>query len=233
MANIHFNILKVPMRNNNSSTASWAKDKVGDLLSKLHHCTIPGSQVQHLARGEILTPSQARELGSAGPIRDDVSVVQAFYKTRAIAEPSDSLNHTSYGQIPWRNAVLLTVRMQRGSSQFINLLNPADPQVYRLMHGWNSAGTMGLSLCDGNNVLFGYAPFRLQPRIAETLNECRGDPTYLHRFQTALSEVVGSGILLQTATSDIAAIRKLKEVQLALIATAHTTPGSDAFEVQG
>ncbi len=219
------------MRNNNSSTAPWAKDKVGDLLHKSHHCITPGSQVQYLARGEILTPSQAHHLRRARHVRDDVSIVQAFYMTRALTNPTDVHNSASYGQITWRNAVLLTVRMQRGSSQFINLLNPADPEVYRLMHACDSAGTMGLSLCDGDNILFGYAPFSLQPHIAATLNECRGDPTYLRRFQTALSEVVGSGILQQTATSEIAAIDKLTEVQLALVATAHTTPGSGAFEV--
>ena len=230
MANIHFNILKEPMRNNNSSTSSWAKDKVGDLLSKSHSVFVPLARVRALARGEILTPAQVRETGSARTVRDGVPVVQTLYKTRVLANPIGSHNHVGYGRIPLPSAVFLTVRMQLGSSQFINLLNPADPDVYRLMHAWNNAKTMGVSLFDGDRALLCYAPFELSPRIDATLNECRGDSTYLQRFQRELSEVIGCGALFETATSDVPGIAKLKEVQLALIATAHTTPGRDAFD---
>ena len=213
-----------------SSTASWANGKVADLLPKSHHVFVPLARAQALARGEILTPAQVRETGSARTVRDGVPVVQTFYKTRVLANPIGSYNHVGYGRIPLPSAVFLTVRMQLGSSQFINLLNPADPDVYRLMHAWNNAKTMGVSLFDGDRALLCYAPFELSPRIDATLNECRGDSTYLRRFQRELSEMIGCGALLATATSDIPGIAKLKEVQLALIATAHTTPGRDALD---
>lgn len=161
------------------------------------------------------------------PLKKEIPVVSVHCDVDSGGQNAANY-HIGYGAIPFSGGGFLTVRLQVGSTQFIWLANPADLHVHRLMHAWEHEKTMGAMVIghEGQAVLL-YSHFTLHPQALALMEQCKQNPHYLVRFQEILSAVVSSGFIQMTATSDIAGVRTLSSVRVALLATELTRPGDD------
>ena len=195
------------------------------MQSSTHSSTMSDIKVD-LLQGSILSPEKLCAMQDV-PLKKKIPVVSVHCDVGS-SEQNAANCHVGYGAIPFTDGGFLTVRLQIGSTQLIWLANPADPNVHHLMHAWEQEKSMGvMAIGQNGQATLLYSNFALHPQARALMEQSKQDPHYLARFQQKLSAVVSCGFIQMTATSDIAAVRRLSTVRVALLATELTTPGED------
>ncbi|MDO8776442.1 MAG: hypothetical protein Q7K57_48565 [Burkholderiaceae bacterium] len=179
-----------------------------------------------LLQGNILSPDDMRPMQGVPP-RLKIPVASVHYDVDSGGQNAANC-HVGYGAIPFTGGGFLTLRLQVGSTQLIWLANPADPHIHRLMQAWDQEKSMGVMAIghEGRATLL-HSHFALHPQARALMEQSKQDPHYLARFQQTLFGFVSSGLIQMTATSDIASVRTLSSVRVALLATELTGPGDD------